>query len=119
MCTALGGLSLGARQSFPRTPAQLAPGKEEMAAGSHRQALGKGKVCTEGACGGPCVGGYKKAAKSSTEEGSLSAQERRAVRRQGEQAAQNTVPSRQGEGGKGTPRQAQRIVTPLTLKTSP
>lgn len=90
-----------------------------MAAGSHRQAcqaLDKGKVCTEKAFGGPCVGDYEKAAKSSTEEGSLSAQERWAVRREGEQAAQDTIPSRQGEGGKGHPQTGPENCHPTHLE---
>lgn len=71
---------------------------------SHCQALDKGRVCTEGALEGACVGVCEKAAKSNTEEGCLSAPEKWAVRREGEQAAQDTIPSRQREGGKGAPR---------------
>lgn len=71
-----------------------------MVARSHCQALDKGRVCTEGALKGACVGVYEKAAKSNTKEGCLSAQKKWAVRREGEQAAQGTIPSRQREGGK-------------------
>lgn len=84
--TALWGLALGARQSLPRTPAQLAPGWEEIVAGSHCQvcqALHKGRVHTEEALEGACVGDYEKEAKLNTEEGCLTVQERWAIERRG------------------------------------
>lgn len=121
MCTAFGGLAPGIRQSSPRTPAQLAPG-QEMAAGSHRhecQALDKWRVCTERALGRVCVGNYEKAAKPSTEEGSLAAQEVGCQERMGTGCPGHYHIQARGGRQKGTPRHAQRVVTPLTLKTSP
>lgn len=73
--------TLGARQNLPRTPAQLAPGWEEMVARSHCQEcqpLDKGRLCTEGALYGAWGGANQtlKAAKPNIEEECLSAQER-------------------------------------------
>lgn len=119
--TALGGLALGIRQSSPRTPAQLAPG-QEMAARSHHhecQALNKWRVCTEEILGRVCVGNYEKAAKPSTEEGSLPAQEVGCQERRGTGYPGHYPIQAAGGRQRGTPRHAQRVFTPLTLKTSP
>lgn len=65
-----------------------------MVARSHCQALDKGRVCTEG---------FIRKQPNPTPRRGLSAQEKWAVRREGEQAVQDTVPSRQREGGRGAP----------------